>query len=346
MRRLSTSLAPLLLTTLLVSCTERTTPTDIPTEMNTTAASPLADAARAQAPEIRAALRVANLRLAARGRRVRVAKAEWITRPGSSQAGQTVFVNDRGNKQSPFDFVPGDPGRGGRTNILYLVDQSDGAAVGGLSSAQTEAAIDRSIATWNGVACSSIPIQKAADTGVDPDIVDFLLGVGGAGAINLGPVVTVDVVHAGFLGANFFDALTPGCVPGSTDNPCGSVFILGITFTIGFVDGDGNFTDINNDGQFDAAFREIYYNNADPDANGVTVPWRINAHPDVESVALHEFGHGLSQAHFGKIFATDNGKLHFAPLAVMNAAIVGVIQRLRGSDIGGHCSLWANWPNN
>jgi hypothetical protein len=43
-------------------------------------------------------------------------------------------------------------------------------------------------------------------------------------------VTTVDIVHGGFLGAALFDAFTPGCVPGSFTNPCGSVFILGLTF--------------------------------------------------------------------------------------------------------------------
>ena len=79
------------------------------------------------------------------------------------------------------------------------------------------------------------------------------------------------MVHAGFLSAEFFDALTPGCVPGSPDKPCGSELLFGITFTDGFVDDEGNFTDVNHDGQFDVAFREIYYNSSDPDANGVTV---------------------------------------------------------------------------
>ena len=41
----------------------------------------------------------------------------------------------------------------------------------------------------------------------------------------------------------------------------------------------------------------------------------------------------------------SNGRLHFAPRAVMNAAYGGVLQELTGSDIGGHCSLWAAWPN-
>jgi hypothetical protein len=52
---------------------------------------------------------------------------------------------------------------------------------------------------------------------------------------------------------------------------------------------------------------------SDPDAHGVTVPWKIDAHP--------------------------------TPLAVMNAGLAGVMQELFGTDIGGHCSLWGNWPN-
>jgi hypothetical protein len=296
---------------------------------------------------IRATIEGVNRRLASLGMGIRIGKAEWITRAESGQVGQTVFFNDRGDKRLSFDFVPGDMRRGGRTNILYLVDQSDGAAVGGLSSAQTEAAIDRAVESWNDVACSTIPIEKAPDTGADPDIVDFFAGVGDLGLLNLGPVVAVDVVHAGFLGAAFFDAFTPGCVPGSGDNPCGSEFVFGITLTDGFVDADGNFTDVNHDGRLDAAFREIYYNNSEPDANGVTVPWRIDAYPDVESVALHEFGHGLSQGHFGKAFITqENGKIHFSPFAVMNSAHTRVSQDLVGTDLGGHCAIWGSWATN
>ena len=67
----------------------------------------------------------------------------------------------------------------------------------------------------------------------------------------------------------------------------------------------------------------------------------------METVALHETGHGLSQGHFGKAFVTNsNGKLHFAPLAVMNAGYTGVQQSLAGTDNWGHCSMWGSWPNN
>jgi hypothetical protein len=89
--------------------------------------------------------------------------------------------------------------------------------------------------------------------------------------------------------------------------------------------------------------REIYYNNR--------FTWGINTYGtpiDVESIVLHETGHGLSQAHFGTLFITDsNGKYHFSPLAVMNAGYAGVPwHELMGTDIAGHSSIWASWPNN
>ena len=107
--------------------------------------------------------------------------------------------------------------------------------------------------------------------------------------------------------------------------------IIAATYTIIFTGP----TDIDNDGNPDAAFREIYYT--------FNFPWGINTNSpiDVETVALHETGHGLSQGHFGKAFVTNsNGKLHFAPLAVMNAGYTGVQQSLAGTDNGGHCSMW------
>jgi hypothetical protein len=67
----------------------------------------------------------------------------------------------------------------------------------------------------------------------------------------------------------------------------------------------------------------------------------------VESVVLHQTGHGLSQAHFGTLSQTDkNGRFHFSPRAVMNAGYTGVQQRIGRTDNAGHCSLWADWPQN
>jgi hypothetical protein len=58
-----------------------------------------------------------------------------------------------------------------------------------------------------------------------------------------------------------------------------------------------------------------------------------------------EFGHGLSQAHFGKVWLKNDGSLKASPRAVMNALYAAPLRTLQGTDNGGHCSNWANWPN-
>jgi hypothetical protein len=262
------------------------------------------------------ALSAVNATLAAGGSIYNLDRAEFLTGDDSNEVGQTVFFNNR-TKQLGVHFVPGDPRRGGRTNITYLVDQAEGA-IDGLTVGQTTAAIDRAMATWNGVNCSTIPITKLPDIpGLDIGLVESLLGQPG------GPFFLADITHAGWLPAN---VLPPN--------------VIGVTFTFIFVDpATGAPSDIDNNGQPDVAFREILYNDR--------FVWSINGNIDVQTVALHESGHGLSQGHFGKAFGTDaNGKIHFAPLAVMNAAYSGVQQDLKGTDNGGHCSIWGSWPNN
>lgn len=272
-----------------------------------------------------------NAVLAARHAKYRVDHAEWVTRDNAQFAGQEVFAFDRGNKQLDFQFVPNDPRRGEGTEITYLVDQSDGATHTGapLTNAQTEAAIDRAMHTWETTTtCSNFPINKVADNGADPDVIDGIV-FNDPGLVG---TPRADITDAGFYPAEFFDLLAPG----------GSESILGVTFTFFFSDDGVNPTDINHDKKGDAAFRETYYNDA--------FPWGINTDNreviDVETVALHESGHGLSQAHFGKIFATlANLRLHVAPEAVMNAIIILQKHSLLGSDRAGHCSIWGNWPN-
>lgn len=252
----------------------------------------------------------ANVQLEAANADYRVAYAEWL---GEDAVGNIVFFNNRGNKQLSADFVPGDPRRGGRTNITYIVDQTEGS-VDGLTTAQTTAAIDRAMASWDAIQCSVIPVEGLAPIATDIGIIEFTRGLGGS------PAVFADIAHAGWLPA--------GILPSN---------VLGVTFTFIWVGGNGP-TDIDGNGLRDVAFREILYNDS--------FVWKINARYDVETVALHEAGHGLSQGHFGKAFLTGNGKIHFAPRAVMNAAYSGVQQSIGETDNAGHCSNWASWPNN
>ncbi len=244
--------------------------------------------------------------------------AEYLTAGGDSdEMGQTVFFNDRGNKQLAFDFLAGDPRSIGGDLTVYAVDNHDGATSSGLSAGTTEAAIDRAMSTWDGVNCSDPMFVKNVVPG-DIGVVQAIFGFGGDASNFYG-----DIQHGGFLPGAFFDLLAPD----------GSDFILGATFTFTWSQ------DLNGDGQQEVAFREIYYND--------NFPWSDGSGIDVETIALHEAGHGLSQGHFGKAFrTTKNGKLHFSPRAVMNAAYSGVQTGIQKTDKSGHCSLWADWPNN
>jgi hypothetical protein len=115
--------------------------------------------------------------------------------------------------------------------------------------------------------------------------------------------------------------------------------VLGLTIPFIWVDSDDNPTDIDHDGAFDYAFALISYSS--------NYSWAIDDNIDVESIALHEAGHGLGQAHFGRLFQTlRNGQYHFGPRAVMNAGYTGPQQALTGTDEAGHCSLWGSWPVN
>jgi len=229
----------------------------------------------------------------------------WVGNVEGHAVGNSVFFLDRGNKQIPVQWVPGDARRNGRDDIGYAFVEFLPAIYETplVTSAETFAAIDGAMGTWASMNCSSgLEIPK----GTFGDWLNF----------------DSDVLHDGFQN------LGPG--------------VLGATFPFIFVDG-GVPTDIDNDGNFDYAFAIIAYSSE--------FPWGIdtNTFPfiDVETVALHEMGHGLGQAHFGKAFLTlSNGKVHFAPRSVMNAGYSGLQQSPTGTDNAGHCSMFGSWPNN
>jgi hypothetical protein len=287
------------------------------------AAFPTVDAQSAAEQGLANMLDAMNVQLAADGANYRAAIADYVADTGPDFGG-TVLAKDVGNKQLDADFVPHDARRvdwsgtpGATDDITWAVDQTGDAVpvFGGLTAAQTTAAIKRAVGTWESVNCSTLPLTENPDFGLDIGLVAFLNGFGGS------PFIFADVQHAGWRDINF----------------AGN--ILGVTFTFIFVTPTGDPTDIDGNGKIDAAFREIYY---DP-----SFSWRDTGvnNIDVETVALHEFGHGLSQAHFGKLTLKNNGTIQASPRAVMNAGYIGPLRSLQGTDNGGHCSNWANWPN-
>ena len=195
-----------------------------------------------------------NEQLAAMGLSVRAESIEFFT-IGQGRPSNRIHAQ-------PFRWVANDPRRlADGENITYLVDQSDGATASGLTSAQTEGAIDRSMDTWHASRCfKKVDIVKRADSGADPDFFDFLFGFGGNGNPFL-----ADITEAGWLPRAFFEAV---------GGPGGGRGILAFSVTFIFTNPDGSPTDINGDNRLDTALNEVYYNDTfgDPDNDRVGQP--------------------------------------------------------------------------
>lgn len=303
-----------LLAVALIGAIGLTACTDDPVTMETDDSPLGVSAARAPAasnPGVEDAIHAEILEMANRlqadlGPDIRIFSAAWYGNTGEEAMGNTVFFEDRGNKNltfAPLDprgiqWVAGDPRRGGRTNINYVTVPGTPA---GLTQGEVDGAIDAAVATWSSQTCSGgLSVDKAGPLDTFVDITNF-------GFVPLAP----PTIAVTFFGA-FFDPAT------------------------------GAFTDIDGDNNVDYAIALIFYNSLEL--------WGIdtNTFPfvDLETVALHETGHALAQAHFGKAFASNNGKIHFAPRAVMNAGYSGLQQSIGKTDNAGHCSIWGSWPNN
>ena len=269
-------------------------------------------------PGVLAQMQRINAELAARGMNIAVEEVRFFT-IGQGRPSNRIH-------QQPFRWVPNDPRRLAQgDDITYLVDQSAGATASGLSNAETEAAIDHSLTTWDREKClKKVDIDKRPDPGGDVTIYDWFFGFGG-----FGEWWHADIVEAGWFPRAYFEAV---------GGPGGGDGILAFSVTFVFTDPDGA-TDINGDGYLDTALNEVYYNDTfgtmgEPREGS---PWGIDAaRPgiDVETVALHENGHSLGLGHFGP-----------PPSAVMNPVYAGINHDPDPIDQAGACAVWASWPN-
>ena len=268
-------------------------------------------------PQVLAAMSEINAQLAARGLNIAIEEVSFFT-IGQGRPANRIH-------QQPFRWVPNDPRRAAQgDDITYVVDVSDGATASLLTSAQTEAAIDRAMVTWDAQkSMRKVALVKRADDGSDNDIFDAFFGYGG-----FGNPFAADIVNAGWYPKGFFDAV---------GGPGGGDGILAFSVSFIFTDGFGP-TDINGDNYLDTALNEVYYNdNFGSVGSRFGNPWGIDiALPgiDVETVSLHENGHSLGLGHFGP-----------PPAAVMNPVFAGIRHSPMATDRAGMAAVWSSWPN-
>jgi hypothetical protein len=269
-----------------------------------------------------------NAALQQQGASYRAGYIEYYGEGGGDAAAATLLQRNVGNRRLSADFVPFDdrradwsgPVTGPNDDITFAVDGSADAVpvMGSVTAAQATTAIRNSMATWDAATCSGLSLTEVNTGPLDLGLAAFLDGLGG------GPFLAADIQHAGWGDVNF----SPG--------------IIAATITFIFVEDDppNDPTDIDGNFYLDAAFREIYYD--------TDFTWNIGGGAgriDIETVSLHEVGHALSHGHFGNLFLKD-GFLMASPRAVMNAFYGGALTSLLGTDEGGHCNNWANWPIN
>ncbi|MCE4564393.1 hypothetical protein INQ51_08735 [Maribellus sp. CM-23] len=278
-----------------------------------------------------------NNNLEAEGVNYRIAMIEKLVTANGSDNGATIYSQIVGNKKLIAHFVPGDTRRewsgNGATKITYVIDQLDAVPQnGGLDASETTDAIKRGFGTWDATICSDLGLTQIPDGGEDIGVFAYswwsnFYNVNGFPEPEFwqgSPFIFADIHQCGW-----------GDLPFAPESG-----ILGYTVTYVFVD-DNGYTDINSDGLLDAAFRETYYS----DNYNWQLPNQLaEGYIEVETVAVHEIGHCLSQGHFGTVLIKNDGTVKFSPRAVMNVVYWDVLTELQGTDIGGHCGIWDSWP--
>ncbi|HWE42065.1 MAG TPA: hypothetical protein VG432_06155 [Gemmatimonadaceae bacterium] len=282
--------------------------------------------------------------LEAAGSKLRVTRAELLVDGNSWDGSSTVIIANNRSRGLSSEWVAGDPRRDGRVGVTWAFGSShpgrpvtrnpDGSNLRLVSFAELDTQLEEGLAAWRNLSCSSAPITRVAiPMGTDPDYLDDYFRVRHPSPNYAQPA---DIVESGWQPSSFFTAIA---------GPSGNS-IIGVTFTFHFVDDvTGQPTDIDNNGKWDEALAEIFYNTRFAWGNS-----QANNVVDFFSIITHETGHAMGLAHFGKVFVTQQdaadgisiADIKYAPKAMMNAVYVTGRSEIAGTDNSSFCQIWAS----
>ena len=261
--------------------------------------------------------------------------------------GEIVIVSqDVGNQALTYQWVENDARRhvdNGLT-LYYRIDLAEPPP--GVSVAETEAAIESAVATFNAIQCGGNfeLVRVDGDVQADLGFIQHAVGLGGS------PAPLADITFAGWVPNELFEITgwAPAfavAMPVVWDANDGS-----LVWGLDVFDPSRSFTDVNGDGKHDLFATEIYFN---ADGNYVTDdPDLANTlfYIDVETIALHELGHALGMDHFGRTEVILDEEGNFVDLIInensatlMNTNAYFQNREVSGSDKASFCGLYGNW---
>lgn len=261
--------------------------------------------------------------------------------------GQILVVERSvGNQQFTYQWVENDARRhtADGTTLFYRIDETEPPP--GISFADTAAAIEAAVATFNREACSRNLRLVRVDEGLNQDlgVIQNRLGYGGSSE----PLA--DITFAGWVPAGFFPDAGVGPAFGVALPIVWDAHDQSFAYGVDVLDPSRQFVDANGDRKHDLFATEIYF----------SYDWQYVLNDkeladtlfyiDVQTIATHELGHALGMDHFGaSTLVLDEGgnfvdilvNRHASPL--MNTNSFYQQRALSGSDRASFCGIYADW---
>ena len=275
-------------------------------------------------------------RLSANGVSARLNSIQLMVNSYYPPGAPTVYVVDR-TRYLPSLFVAHDPRRRSIVGLEWTYDLRRGNAftvVNGAeapwTSAQSRMVARDNVATWTSLSCykaffDEVPYPLSPNNENIEFIDDFYLG---GETQPFSPVA--EITYGGFLPYTLFRQIFGP----NGDN------VLGVTFQFSFSI-NGQYTDIDHDGNRDGIWSEIYFNDYYYWGNEKAPGFDPSLVASLNAVGLHEAGHTFGLGHWGRTFE-NHGGLHYAGDNVMSEHYQPFVN-VKGEPTSAFCGIYTNW---